>query len=823
MGIWQAATKRAREAAHLTAAGLTLLFVAPVGGYLIYQQHSQSREFDLRAAHHAELCSQRVQQTLNQAGMAATLLAEGFHNFESTQLATVAESILKIFGAASSLEITPDGQAPIVVTRKAMPANELQKQALAIPTSWQHPVPLGTPRISLRGQQLLISQSLVNRSAEGRTRFWGDVSITLYFPALAEASQFSELLTEGLAVRVRHVSHGQPSETLLFDNIPEQNAILASSETRLAGDNQFLFDIAPIKQRPISAILAPWLYLLACSILLYTIHLRILRRPFLLEQEVRLRTALLDDEKRALRAEIENRQDAERMLERSHRLLDSIFEHIPGMIILKRANDRRIARTNRSGEEILGRSRQSLIGRSNDEIYDVNLAERLNQSDEEVIRTGEALDLAVEQITMPGQPGRWVKLRKTVLLGDQGIPEYILEFGQDVSEQEKLDLRLREHLHFLEQLIDAIPGPIYFKDTKGRYIGVNSAFERYIGVSRSEISGKTIFDISSPPLAYTHHQADMDLLNDGGNQYYESTVQDTKGQERDVIFHKAVFHRTDGDVGGIVGILLDITERKQAETQVARLNRLLSLLSDTNQTIVRVRDPARLLKVVADLLCRSGKFPIAWVHLAEDDQLLISTDCCQREVLIREILGSRKHKIAKTGQYLEIGQAVSTPLAQRLQHEGLCAYITLPLHSHGKHLGNIGILDANLQSFSNNDKQLIEDLANNISHALESMQAEAERRAASEQLELAARVSRTAPKGSSSPMRRIASCWSTRPLPRSPVIRPMKSSARIPTCSVRDARKPSSTRICGRRCSAMASGRAKSKIAERTAKSTPNG
>jgi len=740
MGIWKVAAQRASQAAHLSATGLTLLFVAPIGIYLVTQQIGYNDELGNRAIHHAEIYGQRVEQTLNQAGTAATLLAESFHHDQPAELARVASSILKIVASASIMEISPEGQAPIVLTRKNDTPEELLKLPVASGSNWQYPIPLGEPVIQVRGQKLLVTQSLVNRSPEGRTRFWGRVSTVLHFPALAESTQFSELDAEGLGIRVRHLSNGQPSGPVLFDSIPERTVVLARKETRLVGDGQFLIEIAPAAPPHLKGILIPWLFLAIGSLALFLINLRLLKRPNYLEQEVRLRTKLLDDERKSLKMEIEGRLDAEQMLERSHRLLDSIFEHIPGMIILKRANDRRIARINRSGETMLNRSRQSLIGRSNDEIYDVGLAGRMNHSDDEVIQTLSQVEVPLEQITMPGQPGRWVKLRKTALLGDDGKPEYILEFGQDVTEQETLDLRLREHLHFLEQLIDAIPGPLYFKDTKGCYIGVNSAFEQYIGVSRADISGKTVFDISSPPLAYMHHRADMDLLASSGNQLYESTIRNAQGADREVIFHKAVFHKTDGDPGGIVGILLDITERKHAEQQVARMNRLLTLLSDTNQAIVRIREPGQLLSFVAELLCRSGKFPIAWVFLETDSQLLLPADCCQKEELIREIIAAHGDDEFARSLYNDVGNCLGSYLAARLVHDGLNAYIRLPLQRHGKHLGEIGILDSSLETFSNNDRQLIDDLANNISHALESLAAEAERRQTADQLELAARV-----------------------------------------------------------------------------------
>jgi len=743
MSVWQVVAQRAREAAHLSAAGITLLFVAPVGIYLLHQQHSTRVDLDQRATHHAEIYGQRITNALSRTVAATTVLADSFREQDIPQLTRTVASVLKIVGPAAILEITPDGVPPIVITRgNGVPGN-LPTQSLPTPAIWQHPAPLGEPTINVRGHQLVVTQTLANQSPEGRTRYWGSVSIALPFTVLAQITQFSELNGEGLAIRVQHTLNRQIPGTMLFDNIQDSGTIVASKDIRLTADSQLHFDIAPAAGTPYRTGLAAWLYLVLGSLALFAINLQLLKRPALLAQEVRRHTRLLDNEKDALEQEIAGRLEAEKMLERSHRLLDSIFEHIPGMIVLKRASDRRIARINRSGEQILGRTRQTLIGRSNDEIYERNLADRLNQSDDEVVSSLAPQEIPLEHLTMPGQAGRWIKLRKTALLGETGAPEYILEFGQDVTEQEQLDLRLREHLHFLEQLIDAIPGPLYFKDTKGRFIGVNSSYEKYIGVKRAEISGKSVFDIESPPLAYMHHRADMDLLVAGGHQSYESSVSNANGDARDVLFHKAVFHQTDGGVGGIVGILLDITERKQAEQQVAQLNRLLTLLSDANQAIVRIREPARLLTFVAELLCQSGKFPIAWVHLASNQQILIAENCRAQEGLIQEVIDSRRGSpggIAENPLYCNVADCFESPLLKQLGSHGLQAYIHLPLRQQGQAVGHIGILDVSLDAFSGNDRQLIEDLANNLSHALESMQAEALRQAAAEQLELAARV-----------------------------------------------------------------------------------
>ena len=135
----------------------------------------------------------------------------------------------------------------------------------------------------------------------------------------------------------------------------------------------------------------------------------------------------------------------------------------------------------------------------------------------------------------------------------------------DISDRRQAEDDLQEQLHFLQELIDAIPSPIFYKNTSSMYLGCNKAFESFLGLKKHEIIGKTTHDISPKELADIYHVSDLQLLESGGIQVYESFVQDTDGIRQDVLFNKAVFTRKDGTPGGIVGVILDITERKRIE------------------------------------------------------------------------------------------------------------------------------------------------------------------------------------------------------------------------------------------------------------------
>ncbi|MGQ0599533.1 diguanylate cyclase [Aquabacterium sp.] len=121
----------------------------------------------------------------------------------------------------------------------------------------------------------------------------------------------------------------------------------------------------------------------------------------------------------------------------------------------------------------------------------------------------------------------------------------------------------------VQDVLDALPTPVFFKDRHGVYKGCNRAFARLIGRRRREIVGLTVFDISPEEYAKSHFDADAALMRSGGEQRYEAQIKRCDGERRHVVFHKAALYDAQGELSGIVGTILDITERKALEVQLA--------------------------------------------------------------------------------------------------------------------------------------------------------------------------------------------------------------------------------------------------------------
>ena len=126
---------------------------------------------------------------------------------------------------------------------------------------------------------------------------------------------------------------------------------------------------------------------------------------------------------------------------------------------------------------------------------------------------------------------------------------------------------IKEQLHFQQNLLDSIPTPVMFKDTKLRYLGCNTAFGKYLGLKKEKIIGKTVHDVLDEETAKQQHAEDQKTIKSGTNTY-ETTVVFKDGTFHDVIISKAVFKNSDGKIDGLISTMLDITDRKRAETSL---------------------------------------------------------------------------------------------------------------------------------------------------------------------------------------------------------------------------------------------------------------
>jgi len=169
----------------------------------------------------------------------------------------------------------------------------------------------------------------------------------------------------------------------------------------------------------------------------------------------------------------------------------------------------------------------------------------------------------------------WISQLAQLLFKNQKIVGFQV-IARDISKQ-------KEQREFINTLLDTIPNPIYYKDAEGKYLGCNKAFDYFTGLEESKIVGKTVFDIFKSDIAKKDTEEDREILTDQGSQGYEASIRVANNVKRDVIIFKAAYTKSDDSAAGLVGVIIDITERKKTEKLLERLSLIDELTGVSNR------------------------------------------------------------------------------------------------------------------------------------------------------------------------------------------------------------------------------------------------
>ncbi|MFZ5448133.1 MAG: PAS domain-containing sensor histidine kinase [Thermodesulfobacteriota bacterium] len=178
-----------------------------------------------------------------------------------------------------------------------------------------------------------------------------------------------------------------------------------------------------------------------------------------------------------------------------------------------------------------------------------------------------------------GPTGAYLWAKASALYDERGNMIGAIETIRDITRQKQTEKALRDQLHFLQVLIDAIPTPIFYKNPQGKYLGCNQAFEGCLGMSKEQIISKTVYEVTPPNLAAIYHAADQELFQNPGFQSFESSAVFADGTKNEVLFNKATFLNADGTLGGLVGTILNLSRLKKVEKALRESESKLRFLS----------------------------------------------------------------------------------------------------------------------------------------------------------------------------------------------------------------------------------------------------
>jgi PAS domain S-box-containing protein len=230
-----------------------------------------------------------------------------------------------------------------------------------------------------------------------------------------------------------------------------------------------------------------------------------------------------------------------------------------------------------------GKTRQEILGKTDLDIWPIELAKAYRADDIKVMETGEKK--IIEEIIEDATGGRWFETFKSPVYDDNGEIVGTIGTSKDITVRKSVQNELQNQKRFIRSMIDAIEDLIFFKDLNGVYLGCNKAFAtQLLKLSENEIIGKTDFDlVANPAQAQFFSDTDREAIRSGRTLVYENTLDLENGDHAHLETVKTTFSDELGNMNGIIGVSRDITHRKHIEIQLKESELRLNLATESTR------------------------------------------------------------------------------------------------------------------------------------------------------------------------------------------------------------------------------------------------
>ncbi len=307
--------------------------------------------------------------------------------------------------------------------------------------------------------------------------------------------------------------------------------------------------------------------------------------------------------------------------------LKYIIANLPGHVFWLDKNNRLIG-CNRQQAQTLGfDSPEEVIGKDTYDLFPKNEADIIIQHNEDVMASGQGKSYE-EIITVAGKKKVFFT-QKIPLFNISGKIIGILGVGADITQpkgkeknhldrlakmaQEVMGIEVNKNespekyaemmRDFYEDIIAETPGNVYWMDKDCVLLGCNNNMVKLAGLnSRDDIVGKTDFDLPWKNQATRLIKNSQEVMKTGKIKVIEETAMNVDGSISTAITHKAPLKDKKGNVIGLLGISIDITERKKLEVQLKQTN---EQLKETLEKLKQANEAKLSLLTIADIKLRN--------------------------------------------------------------------------------------------------------------------------------------------------------------------------------------------------------------------------
>ncbi len=155
------------------------------------------------------------------------------------------------------------------------------------------------------------------------------------------------------------------------------------------------------------------------------------------------------------------------------------------------------------------------------------------------------------------------------IIGEKGETSYYVSIKENITEALLLKSTLDDQSRFIRQLIDVIPSSIFYVDKDDIFLGANSEFTRVYQTDTNLHHGLNLRD--TPWMDASKYQRFTEMRQESvktGKPTIRQIVSNINGKDTALLYCVNAYYTSNGDIGGYIGILTDISELKEKEIEL---------------------------------------------------------------------------------------------------------------------------------------------------------------------------------------------------------------------------------------------------------------